>query len=112
MNTSVSPTLISRITLVIVILASVASAFWAGTKFLEPVTVPPPPPAKGYVKFNVKTDVSKNPVFAGLEALGPKKIESGELGRQNPFVPVPKQVEPAIASSTAPDSNNAQQPKQ
>jgi hypothetical protein len=100
MNTSVSPTLISRITLVIVILASVAAAFWAGAKFLEPVTVPPPPPSKGYVKFNVKTDVSKNPVFAGLEALGPKKIESGELGRQNPFVPVPKPVETSTTTTS------------
>lgn len=54
---------------------------------LEPMAVPPSPPAKGKVVFNPQADVSKDSVFLRLTPMGPSAVEAGTTGRVNPFVP-------------------------
>lgn len=73
---------------VIMVVACLVAAFWVGLQALEPVPVPPLPPAKAQVRFDPKVDVSNNPMFKRLEPLGPGAVEAGTLGRVNPFAPV------------------------
>ena len=91
--------LFSKIVMLLLAIACVVAMFWFGSQALEPVEVPPAPPGKSSVTFNPKSDVSQQAVFQRLEPLGPTHIEPGELGRQNPFVPLPA---PVAVSSTAP----------
>ncbi len=56
---------------------------------LAPVPVPPVPPSPASVSFDPKLDVTKNDAFARLRPEGPPTIETGLLGRQNPFIPPP-----------------------
>lgn len=94
-----APSLFSRIVMLLFAVASLGAAFWFGSQALEPVPVPPPPPAKSNVTFRANAPVSSNPMFQRLEPLGPAAVEKGELGRVNPFVPVPSA--PSVATSTA-----------
>lgn len=93
----VSPSIFSRIILVVVVLASLGGGLWVVSQLLEPVAVPPPPLHKAAITFNPASDVSKNLVFQGLQPLGPMTVEPGEMGRLNPFLPV---TVPNPASST------------
>lgn len=97
MTTSHS-SLFARITTVIMLLACLAVAFWVISQALEPVAVPPSPPAKAQVRFDPRVDVSQNTVFQRLEPLGPAIIEPGKMGRTNPFVPLPVM---SVATSSA-----------
>lgn len=80
--------LFSKLMTVIMVVACLVAAFWVALQALEPVPVPPLPPAKAQVKFDPKVDVSNNAMFKRLEPLGPGAIEAGTLGRVNPFAPV------------------------
>jgi len=87
MDKRVSHSLFSRIILIAAILATLGAGFWVASVLLEPVPLPLAPIKKA-VKFDTKNDVSGNSVFNDLNAIGPKKVEAGELGRQNPFAPI------------------------
>ena len=86
--------LVSRIISIVIILASLGVALWLGLKFLEPVPVPPPPAPRQAVTFDRNADVSANPVFTGLQPYGPSQVESGPVGRVNPFIPAPSSTSP------------------
>lgn len=95
----------SRIILVSVILLTLGGVFYVGSILLEPVPVPPPPPAKAAVRFDVRSDITKNPLFPTLQPLGPTEVLPGTLGRLNPFAPVPPastSTPAATVTSTAP----------
>ncbi|MFA5935698.1 MAG: hypothetical protein WC787_02505 [Patescibacteria group bacterium] len=97
MPQNVSAPIFSRIVMLLLAIACLGAAFWFGSQALEPVPIPPPPPAKSKINFNPNADVSRHPVFQRLEPLGPAHVEKGELGRVNPFVPLPP---PASATSS------------
>lgn len=99
-----SHSLFSRLILLLVIFTTLGGALYVGSLLLEPVPVPPPPPPKAAVKFDMRADISQNPVFPTLQPLGPSEVLPGTLGRVNPFAPVPAPATttPAIpATSTA-----------
>ncbi|MBU1034827.1 hypothetical protein KKF59_01180 [Patescibacteria group bacterium] len=98
MDKRVSHSLFSRIILIAAILATLGAGFWVASVLLEPVPLPMAPIKKA-VKFDTKNDVSGNSVFNDLNAIGPKKVEAGELGRQNPFAPVI--IEAATTTATS-----------
>ncbi|MEO5927916.1 MAG: hypothetical protein ABIO72_04305 [Patescibacteria group bacterium] len=93
-----SSSLFSKIVMLLLAVACLVSVYWFGMQVLEPVLVPPAPPAKSKVTFNPTSDVSQSPVFQQLEPLGPIHVDAGALGRPNPFVPLPA---PVVVTSTA-----------
>ncbi len=101
------PSFFSRFVLIVVIFTTIGAGFYVGSMFLEPVAVPLPGLQKASVKFDVRSDVSKNPVFLTLQAIGPSQILPGQLGRVNPFAELPP---PATATSTSPTSTTVTTP--
>lgn len=89
MANRVVPSFFSRIILITVIFVTIGAGLYVGSLLLEPVEVPIPTPTKAAVKFDVRSDVSKNPVFLTLQPMGPSEIVPGQLGRVNPFAEVP-----------------------
>lgn len=98
MNNNSSPSIFSRLLLVVGGLAVMSTAYWFIKTGLSPIAVPPPSVSHGAVRFDPSLDISKNQAFFRLRALGPSELPMPELGRQNPFVPVPP---PPSATSTA-----------
>lgn len=98
MPARVSHSLFSRLILMAAILATLGAGFWVASLMLEPAPLPMIPSKKA-VKFDSKNDVSGNKVFNDLRALGPKKLEAGELGRVNPFAPVVVQTTSSMEES-------------
>lgn len=99
-------------------LAVCGTVFWFIYTSLGPVDVPPPPPSRKALKFDAQADVSRNEVFGRLRLLVENpNLEPPEIGRPNPFIPVPKpQVLPAATSTTstpsaAPTSTPLQPPE-
>lgn len=82
--------------------ACLVAVFWIGSQALEPVAIPPLPPGKSSVTFNPSSDVSQRPTFLRLEPLGPTTVDPGELGRTNPFVPLPAIIVVTSTTSTIP----------
>lgn len=76
-------------------LAAAGGVFWFIYTSLGPVDVPPVPPERRPLKFDTKADVSQNQTFNQLRPLiSDFSVEPENLGRPNPFMPVPKAVEP------------------
>lgn len=94
--------LFSKLVMAILAVACVVAVFWFGSQALEPVEIPPAQPTKSTVTFNPKTDVSQRPLFQRLEPLGPERVEKGDLGRVNPFVPLPAVVVVTSTTTTVP----------
>lgn len=92
--------LFNRILLVLGALAVAGSVFWFLYTSLTPVEVPPPPASRGALHFDVRADLSKNQRFMQLRPLvSDFNIVPGDMGRQNPFMPLPPPL-PVSASTT------------
>lgn len=63
--------------------------YWFIQTSLAPVPVPPAPPTRGAVRFDPALDVSKSDTFFRLRPMGPFEVKPENLGRVNPFVPIP-----------------------
>ena len=103
-----TPSIFSRILMIIGALAVVGFTYWFITTSLAPLSVPEAPPTRGNVRFDPRVDVSKNPSFQQLYPLGPMVIvQPTTLGRQNPFSALPIITAPtgtasAVGTSTTP----------
>lgn len=84
-----APSIFSRILLVTGALAVIGLSYWFIATSLAPVPVPPATPSPGSVRFDTSADVTKHPGFSDLQLLGPAKVIPVNLGRENPFIPVP-----------------------
>lgn len=86
-DSRISPSLFSRLLLIVAVAASLVAAYWVVAQALEPVPIPELPRTAPTVRFDPKADVSQHPVFEQLQPIGPATVERGPVGRQNPFVP-------------------------
>jgi len=81
-------------------LAVCGSVLWFIYTSFVPVEVPPPPPPRKALSFDTRVDVSQNKVFGQLHTLLENAdLKPAELGRTNPFMPIPKPQ--SVATSTA-----------
>lgn len=102
-----TPSIFSRILMIVGALAVVGFTYWFITTSLAPLPVPEAPPARGNVRFDPRVDVSKNPSFQQLYPLGPMTIvPPTTIGRQDPFSALPVFTAPSgtmpVVSSTPP----------
>ncbi|MBU1349175.1 hypothetical protein KJ781_03865 [Patescibacteria group bacterium] len=81
--------IVARMLLVFLVFATAGGALYVGSMLLEPVTVAPMLFGKAKVAFDASADVSNNPIFQSLRPLGPGTVTVGQLGRINPFAPIP-----------------------
>lgn len=82
-------------------LAVAGSVMWFLYTSLAPVDVPPPPPIRGALSFDVRADLSKDQRFMQLRGLVKDfEIVPGAAGRPNPFMPLPPPL-PEFATTTA-----------
>ena len=88
-----------RTALVIAALAVIYFGYLLVGIYLSPVPVPPAVRAKKSVTFDPALDVSKQPTFTQLQSLGAVNVSTTNLGRDNPFLPVPTTTPPAAPPS-------------
>ncbi|MFA5185672.1 MAG: hypothetical protein WC551_04240 [Patescibacteria group bacterium] len=94
--------LFSRIMLTFGAIAVAGFTFWFLFTSLAPVDVPPPPQTRGALHFDARTDLSKDPRFMQLSPLLQDfNIVPGNLGRVNPFMPLPPPPTPVMSTTTA-----------
>lgn len=95
------------------IVAAACAALYFGYSlvgiFFSPVPVPPVMPAKRSVTFDAALDVSKKTTFEQLRSLGPVNVSTTNLGRDNPFMPLPTssqavEVQPTMVGATSTNS--------
>jgi hypothetical protein len=101
---AVKSSIFSNILVLLGALAAAGGVFWFIYTSLGPVEVPPPPPERRPLKFDTKADVSQNPLFIQLHPLvNDFSVVPGNLGRLNPFMPVPR-AEQALPEGSATDT--------
>lgn len=95
--------LISSLIKVLGALAVSGSVFWFLYSSLAPVEVPQPPPSRKALTFDTRADVSQNRIFTQLHSLAENlDLKAKDIGRPNPFMPIPKpQALPAASSTTS-----------
>ena len=86
-----APSVFSRILLILGSVSVVVLTYWFIATSLAPVSVPAAPPLRGSVRFDPSADVTKKPHFTEMHLLGPQEVKPSQLGRINPFVPIPPQ---------------------
>ena len=99
---STTKTIFARILVVLIAAVVVYVAYLFVQVALAPVPVPPAQQVQKSVTFDTRLDVSKNSDFTTLRPLVPQTIDTANLGRANPFVPVPTSsaIAPIGVSST------------
>ena len=105
MNGKRSSSLLSKILLVVGGLLALGAAYWFITNMLAPIQAPLSAPSqRKAVEFDTRLDVSKDERFTMLRQLAPTEVVTGQVGRPNPFVPVPP---PVTATTTATSTEGA-----
>ncbi len=96
-----APTVFSRILLVIAALSVIGLTYWFIATSLAPISVPPPSTNHGTVHFDPAADITKHAEFSRMRLLGPTEVVPANLGRRDPFLPVPKAVSASSTTSTS-----------
>ncbi len=104
MKISSSPSIFSRVVLIIGGLAVIGLTYWFIRTSLMPISALPRVVAnRATVKFDPALDVSKNEAFYRLQILLPVEPLAPPPGRLNPFIPVPLPKPLTEATSSLPE---------
>jgi hypothetical protein len=74
-----------RIVLIFAATGTFGVAAWVGFDIFQPASAPFVAPARPRVSFDARYDIRKNPLFVELQPNVTGEIQTGPLGRANPF---------------------------
>lgn len=96
--------LFSRLLVVVALLMIIGLGYWFVQTSFAPVPVPSAAVSRGTVRFDPALDVSKNELFFHLRPLGDQDIQLPNLGRPNPFIPIPPPPVATTSTSSTPSA--------